>query len=121
LLDFLEDEVKKLALEDRVRIFPGGCQNHCESGPTIVVYTGPTFYQEVDRPRLQRIAREHFANDRPVAEYFWRGPGLSGRRFDKPVPGPRPPVTPSSSDTRKPGRDPKPRPKKVYDVDDFKW
>jgi (2Fe-2S) ferredoxin len=119
LLDFLDEEVKKLALEDRVRVYPGGCQNHCESGPTMVVYPGPTFYQEVDRPRLQRIAREHFANDRPVAEYFWRGPALSPRRFDKLLAGPRPPIP--SGGARKPGRDPKPRPKKTYDVDDFKW
>src|SRR4051794_11913422 len=119
LVDFLEDEVKRLALEDRVRVFPGGCQNHCETGPTMVVYPGPTFYQEVDRPRLQRIAREHFGNDSPVTEYFWRGPAGPIRPFKKPLPGLSPAITPG--DNRKSGRDQKPRPKKTYDVDDFKW
>jgi len=119
LLDFLEDEVRRLALEDQVRVFPGGCQNHCESGPTMVVYPGPTFYQEVDRTRIQRIAREHFANDRPVAEYFWQGPRVPGRPFKKPLPDFRP--AGRRDDGRKPEREQKPRPRKTYDVDDFKW
>jgi (2Fe-2S) ferredoxin len=120
LLDFLEEEVKRLALEDRVHVYPGGCQTHCESGPTMVVYPGPTFYQEVDRPRLQRIAREHFANDRPVADYFWQGPTARGKSFQGPSTGLRPAVTPGNNSS-KPGREQKPRPKKTYDVDDFKW
>src|SRR5215216_1884701 len=73
LLDFLEDEVKRLALGDRVSVFPAGCQAHCETGPTMIVYPGPVYYQEVDRERLKRIAREHLAQDNPVNEYFWVG------------------------------------------------
>ena len=120
LVRFLEEEVRKLALEESVSIYPGGCQNHCESGPTIVVYPGPTYYQEVDRPRLQRIAREHLANDSPVVEYFWQGPlGLS-RPFKKPPTGFRPPATPGY-DSPKPRQEQKARPKKTYEVDDFKW
>ena len=36
LLDFLEEEVRRLSLQDRVRVYPGACQTHCESGPTVV-------------------------------------------------------------------------------------
>jgi hypothetical protein len=74
----------------------------------------------VDRPRLQRIAREHLANDSPVVEYFWQGPlGLS-RPFKKPPTGFRPPATPGY-DSPKPRQEQKARPKKTYEVDDFKW
>lgn len=118
MVDFLEDEIERLSLQESVHVYPGGCQNHCESGPTMVVYPGPTFYQEVDRGRLQRIAREHFAGGRPVAEFFWVNPAGSGRAVKKPLVG-QDVKLPSLPNPPRQGKPPKP--KKVYDVDDFKW
>jgi (2Fe-2S) ferredoxin len=122
LVDFLEDEVRRLALEDRVHVYPGGCQNHCDSGPTMVVYPGPTFYQEVDRARLRRIAVEHFGNGVPVTDFFWHDPIGSPRDVKKPLID-QPAHLPVPVDFFKARQDksPKPKPKKTYEVDDFKW
>jgi (2Fe-2S) ferredoxin len=119
-VDFLEDELSRLALEERVTVYPGGCQNHCDSGPTMVVYPGPVFYQEVDRERILRIATEHLAADRPVAEYFWQDvsaykpmrPAKVAFNFESfPVPK-------ETKQNEQPSKQPK---KKTFDVDDFKW
>src|SRR4051812_19023974 len=67
----LERELTALGLEEEVSITMGGCQSHCETGPTMVVYPGPVFYEKMDLERLRRIAMEHFANDVPISEFFW--------------------------------------------------
>jgi len=73
LLDFLASEVERLGLEDQVSVAATGCQAHCESGPTMVVFPGPTYYQAIDRDRLVRIVAQHFVGDEPVRKYFWTG------------------------------------------------
>ncbi len=121
LFTALETELAAAGLEGRVNVLPTGCQAHCESGPTMVVYPGPTYYQDVDAVRITRIVREHFASGTPVAEYFWTGarrrilPDGTRVLVGKPVPE-RALDTMSS----KPERPPKPR-KPQRDVDDFKW
>jgi NADP-reducing hydrogenase subunit HndC len=120
LLDFLEAEVERLALQERVRVFPGGCQTHCETGPTMVVYPGPVFYEAIDRQRLQRIAHEHFVKGSPVAEYFWSGPPAYTSSAKKPLTMPAG-VPSFKNDPSRDARQPKPKPRKTYEVDDFKW
>lgn len=118
LVDFLEEEVRRLSLQDRVDVYPGACQTHCETGPTVVVFPGPVYYQHMDRHRLQRVAREHLQDGRPVEEYFWEDRFLPRPREIKPLAQPLPLATnPHKGQT--PGQ--KPKPKKVYEVDDFKW
>ena len=121
LVDFLEDEVERLSLEDRVVVYPGGCQNHCDSGPTMVIYPGPVFYQEVDRQRIRRIALEHLANDKPVAEYFWVDTGQIRPDFRPTRIIPAPVQGPSQQTPRKEQPPTKSTRKKTYEVDDFKW
>ena len=116
LLDFLEEEVRRLSLQDRVRVYPGACQTHCESGPTVVVFPGPVYYQEMDRQRLQRIAREHLLDGEPVAEYFWVDAARPRPRDIKPLPQPVPLAANPPKE-----KEVKPKPKKAYEVDDFKW
>jgi (2Fe-2S) ferredoxin len=121
LFDALEAELVAAGLEGRVTVLPTGCQAHCESGPTMVVYPGPTYYQEVDTARIKRIVREHFAAGTPVAEYYWTGtrrrilPDGTRVLVGKPVPE-------KSLDTvaTKPERPPRPH-KPQREVDDFKW
>jgi (2Fe-2S) ferredoxin len=73
LVDFLEAEIERHGLEGQVTVAATGCQAHCESGPTMVVYPGPIYYQGIDSARLVRIAEEHLTNDVPIQEYFWTG------------------------------------------------
>lgn len=115
----LESELEGLGMDEtQVSITLGGCQSHCETGPTMVVYPGPVFYERVDRDRLRRIAVEHFLEDTPVPEFFWdknRPPRkiIPGRQFSKDYD-----PTSSFKNTDQPR---KPKPRKTYEVDDFKW
>jgi (2Fe-2S) ferredoxin len=122
LLDYLSREVARLGLGESVSALPTGCQAHCLSGPTMVVYPGPVYYQEVTRERLDRIIRQHFVEGQPVQDYFWSGLRIKliPRRHSAPS-GTQPGAAdeeqeraPSAPLPRKPKREPPP-------VDDFKW
>jgi (2Fe-2S) ferredoxin len=117
LLDFLAGEIDRRGLAERVSVLSTGCQSHCESGPTMVVYPGPVFYQGVDRARLLRIIAEHFLAGRPVTDYFWEAPGRGGRTEQKKPLIDAPPGTATSPEPR--FKPPKRRP--APEVDDFKW
>jgi (2Fe-2S) ferredoxin len=124
LVSFLEEEVERLGLGDRVTITAGGCQSHCETGPTMVVFPGAVFYQQVDRPRLERIAAEHLLAGEPVRDFFWNGvarkiiPSGSSNRQMPALPGPAPSKRSPGASARD---DRKPRAKPRYEVDDFRW
>ncbi|HEV7236008.1 MAG TPA: (2Fe-2S) ferredoxin domain-containing protein [Ktedonobacteraceae bacterium] len=122
LVDFMEAEVANQGLEDDISVSATGCQAHCDSGPTMVVYPGPVYYQEMDQTRVRRIIKEHLTSDMPVKEYFWTG---VRRRIhaDGSVIVPKRVAMPEDSGghvTQSPPRQPKARPRPP-DVDDFKW
>lgn len=124
LLHELEAEVERQHIGDYVSVLPTGCQSHCESGPTMVVYPGPVYYQEVDAQRLERIVAEHFVGDTPVEEYFWRGygalwkrPAWQSRAALPPQAPPRTTATLSQPHAKKGSRK---RPTHE-EPDDFKW
>jgi (2Fe-2S) ferredoxin len=122
LVDFMEAEVANQDLEVDVSVSATGCQAHCDSGPTMVVYPGPVYYQQMDENRVRRIIKEHLTSDVPVKEYFWTG---VRRRIlaDGSVIVPKRVVMPEDlggAMTQSPPRPQKARPKPP-DVDDFKW
>jgi (2Fe-2S) ferredoxin len=121
LLTVLEEEVARQGMSERVSVLPTGCQSHCETGPTMVVYPGPVYYQEVDPSRLTRIVREHFGRGTPVKDFFWTGPYPKRLQvFDRSAFTPGFAPTPQSSAPQKPSG--KPRERRMRpEVDDFKW
>lgn len=121
LLTVLEEEVARQGMSARVSVLPTGCQSHCETGPTMVVYPGPVYYQEVDGERLARIVREHFGHGMPVREYFWLGPHPKRLQvFDRASYGTRSMKPVIDAAPVEPDRKPKER-RVTPDVDDFKW
>ncbi|HEX9989068.1 MAG TPA: (2Fe-2S) ferredoxin domain-containing protein [Chloroflexia bacterium] len=123
LLDFLTEEVQRTGLGQQVRALPTGCQSHCESGPTMVVYPGPVYYQGVDEARIKRIVAEHLLGGEPVKEYFWTGVKrkiIPGQKPALPVPGAiKWQNIESDAGPTSPKRE---KSKRSYeDVDDFKW
>ena len=123
LVDFLEAELSRRGLDAEVSVAATGCQAHCESGPTMVVYPGPIYYQGIDRDRLVRITEEHLTLGVPVKQYFWTG---VRRRIlpDGSVITPKQVIMPEDNgffSAREPTL-PRPKHKKPPpDVDDFKW
>jgi (2Fe-2S) ferredoxin len=126
LVDFLEAEVARQGLDADVSVAATGCQAHCDSGPTMVIYPGPVYYQQVDESRLRRILKEHIVNGNPVQDFFWTG---VRRRIlaDGSVIIPKRVILPEAlgdDDEDAPvapqPRKQKPKPKPP-EVDDFKW
>ena len=122
LLDFLAAEVDRLGISDDVSVLPTGCQSHCESGPTMVVYPGPVYYQGINEERLIEIASEHLRDGVPVQEYFWRGEPLRIRpKTVRPVgDGYLDRPAPSFGSAAKEKIDHK-KSSRHLEVDDFKW
>ena len=65
----LEQAVAEAGLADRVEILATTCRNRCDYGPSLNVYPGPVFYNEVDaeaiRDAVLRVAgQETFATFR---------------------------------------------------------
>ena|SRR5687768_8036095 len=119
LLDYLSREVTRLGLDERVSALPTGCQAHCLSGPTMVVYPGPVYYQEITTDRLDRIIEQHFIADEPVQAYFWTGPRIKLIPRRSSLPGQKPGHSSTEEGEALPIRK-KPE-RKAPDVDDFKW
>ncbi len=62
----LKEAVKQHGLKRRVRINGAGCLDHCEHGPTIVVYPEGTWYGFVTLADVPEIVESHLLNNRPV-------------------------------------------------------
>jgi (2Fe-2S) ferredoxin len=124
LIAELERELERQQLGDVVSVMPTGCHSHCDSGPTIVVYPGPVYYQEMNAEKLGRLVAEHFGKGTPVRDFLWQGIQWRGAAPRDESRTPRTsrlaPPSQKASSTSAPNRKP-PKPRRTYEVDDFKW
>jgi (2Fe-2S) ferredoxin len=72
LLPVLEAAVVAAGLSDRVEILVTTCRNRCDYGPSLNVYPGPTFYNELTPEAIEEIVREHLGGGHPVQRWFFR-------------------------------------------------
>jgi (2Fe-2S) ferredoxin len=80
LLPVLEAAVIAAGLSDRVEILVTTCRNRCDYGPSLNVYPGPTFYNELTPEAIEEIVREHLGGGRPVSRWFFRPKPLPASR-----------------------------------------
>ena len=101
---------------------PGGCMKHCERGPSLAIWPGPVYYEEVNIARLRRIVREHMRAGRPIREWFYHEPAPAHPRH---IPGRLPYVAPvpqpSTVRRTEKARRASLHRRPTRDVDDFKW
>lgn len=82
LLKELERAVREAGLADRVEVSATSCRDRCDFGPSMNVYPGPVFYNEINADAIEEIVTSHFLLGRPVERFFFKGgskqnPGLS--------------------------------------------
>ena len=89
LLPVLEAAVARAGLQDRVEIMATTCRNRCDYGPSMNVYPGPIFYNELTPEAIEEIVREHLGAGRPVSRWFFRPkpPRAAARRSGNGVRG----------------------------------
>ena len=80
----LEQEIKRLGLAARVKVFETGCLGPCAAGPVMGVYPDGTFYESVTARDAIRIARDHLKKGALVKDLVHRKP-----HTDTPVPAMR--------------------------------
>jgi (2Fe-2S) ferredoxin len=62
----LKDGAKKAGLEGEVRINRAGCLDHCEHGPTVVIYPEAVWYHVPTVEDAQEVLRSHVVEGKVV-------------------------------------------------------
>ncbi|MFH1562477.1 MAG: NADH-quinone oxidoreductase subunit NuoF [Nitrospirota bacterium] len=70
----LEEELKKLNLQDEIKIILTGCNGFCAKGPLLVVYPEGIFYQGLKPENIPFLVEEHFLKGRPVKDLMYTPP-----------------------------------------------
>ena len=68
----LEAAIARAGIAGEVEVIASTCRNRCDFGPSMNVYPGPTFYNELTPAAIEEIVTEHLAGGRPVARWFFR-------------------------------------------------
>ncbi len=77
LLPILQQAIQDAGIADEVEVIASTCRNRCDYGPSMNVYPGPTFYNQLTGEAIEEIVWEHLAAGRPVPRWFFR-PSLVG-------------------------------------------
>jgi (2Fe-2S) ferredoxin len=72
LLPVLEAAVRRAGIADRVEIVATTCRDRCDYGPSMNVYPGPTFYNELTEEAIEEIVREHLVSGRVAVRWLFR-------------------------------------------------
>ena len=80
LLPVLEAAIAREGLADRVEVIAATCRDRCDYGPSMNVYPGPVFYNDLTPEAIDEIVAEHLAHGRPVDRWKFRPKLKVGRR-----------------------------------------
>ena len=72
MLPVLESAIRRAGLIDRVEIIVASCRNRCDFGPSMNVYPGPTFYNELTPEAIEEIVEQHLLAGQPVSRWLFR-------------------------------------------------
>ena len=81
----LTQAIADAGLTGQVEVIASTCRDRCDYGPSMNVYPGPTFYNQLTEEAIEEIVSEHLAAGRPVARWFFRPvlirPGRARSRY----------------------------------------
>jgi (2Fe-2S) ferredoxin len=72
LLPVLEQAIHEAGLSGRVEILATTCRNRCDYGPSLNVYPGPVFYNEVDAGAIREIVECHLKRGEIADRWLFR-------------------------------------------------
>ena len=64
----LEQELWKQGIDGAVELRQGGCQDHCDYGPNMIVWPGPCRYAQLTPEAVATIVKHHLVGGEPVPE-----------------------------------------------------
>jgi (2Fe-2S) ferredoxin len=87
LLPVLQEALLREGLTGQVEVIAATCRDRCDYGPSMNVYPGPVFYNELTPEAVEEIVHEHLKHGRPVERWFFRPKlGRGGRKPEPPRP-----------------------------------
>ena len=60
---YMKKKTKELVSDKKIRINASGCLDHCEFGPTLVVYPDNVWYSCKTEEEVDQVINEHLIND----------------------------------------------------------
>lgn len=72
LLPLLEAVVARAGLSDRVEVMATTCRDRCDYGPSLNVYPGPVFYNELTPEAIDAIVARHLVGGEVATEWLFR-------------------------------------------------
>src|SRR5512137_2880643 len=70
----LENEIRKLGLDQEVQVIRTGCQGFCAEGPIVIVQPDGIFYCGVKAKDAAHLVEEHLIKGRPVKKLMYTPP-----------------------------------------------
>jgi (2Fe-2S) ferredoxin len=80
LLPVLEQAIAEAGLSAHVEVLATTCRNRCDYGPSLNVYPGPVFYNEVDARAIREIVEQHLKQGAIADRWLFRPKLEVGRR-----------------------------------------
>ncbi len=78
LLPVLEAALQRAGIAGQVEVLVTSCRNRCELGPSMNVYPGPVFYNNLTPAAIEEIVQSHLVDGVPVERWRYKEPGASG-------------------------------------------
>ena len=75
ILEYFNEEIKKLNIEDKVSAKVTGCFGFCEKGPIVKIFPDDVFYIEVKMEDVSEILNSHIINNIKVERLLYVVPG----------------------------------------------
>ncbi len=64
----LENGLWQRQLDTVVQVTIGGCQDHCDHGPNMIIWPGPYRYAQLSAAALHQIIERHLLHNEPVTD-----------------------------------------------------
>jgi NADH-quinone oxidoreductase subunit F len=79
-MPILERAIAEAGLSGSVEVLATTCRNRCDDGPSLNVYPGPVFYNNIDAEAIREIVNEHLKGGNVARQWLYRPRLERGKR-----------------------------------------